>query len=451
MQTHPPLATTAVAALAVAVLVPAAPRPAAAGGFGVPEMGVRRTAMAAVIGRPDEPAAVFHNPAGLTLLPGVHVYASFGLALLSTEFRVQPWPDSDRFIDDPVDAEGYYPATRPTRAMGVIPMLVATAPVWRDRAFAALSLYVPNATGARFEPDGVTRYHLIDGYIISPLASLSGAYRVGPRLSVGGSLGLMNVRVRGQRKVFPIVNGMDVSQLVGSEPELTLDGSDWVPSWNLGVLAWPTPTLSVGATVIGRVDAQLQGPVKVVYGDDAAQPGDTLNARQSTALLLPWTFLAGANHDVHPHVELGAELRYYLYRQYDRQRTEINDIFLVSELETIKDYKDSWQLAGGVRVHDLPQAPGLELMLGVHYDETPAPARTVTLDQPTFSHWGLHSGLRYQVGRYRLGASYLHYWYLIPTITDSITSPPSNVKGDGVNNIFTVSIEATLGTPGATP
>ncbi|MGF2075660.1 hypothetical protein, partial [Enterococcus casseliflavus] len=85
-------------------------------------------------------------------------------------------------------------------------------------------------------------------------------------------------------------------------------------------------------------------------------------------LMLPWTFLAGANYDVTPNVEVGAELRYWLYRQYDRQYTQVENIFLVNELETIKDYNDSWQVSGGVRVHDLPQVPRLEAMLGTHYD-----------------------------------------------------------------------------------
>jgi long-subunit fatty acid transport protein len=97
-----------------------------------------------------------------------------------------------------------------------------------------------------------------------------------------------------------------------------------------------------------------------------------------------------------------------------------------------------------MRVHDLAAAKGLDLMLGGQYDKSPAPAKTVTLDQPSFSHWGLHSGARYSVGRYRLGASYIHYWYDIPTITNSITLPPSNVRGHGANNIFTLSLEATL-------
>ena len=97
-----------------------------------------------------------------------------------------------------------------------------------------------------------------------------------------------------------------------------------------------------------------------------------------------------------------------------------------------------------MRVHDLAAAPGLELMAGTQYDRSPAPSRTVALDQPSFTHWALHSGLRYQLGRYRLGASYIHYWYEVPTITDSITSPPSNVRGSGGNNIITGSLEVRL-------
>ncbi len=414
-----------------------------AGGFGIPEMGVRRTGMGAIVGRPDEPAAVFQNPAGLTLLPGVRLYASFGLAFVSTEFRLRPWDQSDRFLDAPVDADGYYPAQKPTRAVGAIPMLVATADLWRGRLFGALSLYVSNATGAQFARDAVTHYHLIDGYVVAPQASLSLAYKVGPRLAVGGSLGVINPRVHGKRFVFPIINGMDASVLVGSQPELTLDGSDWRPTWNLGVLAAPVAGLTLGASVTGRVDAQLQGPVVVQYSADAPRP-ERLEGTHATELMLPWTFLAGANYDVSPNVELGGELRYWLYRQYDRQYTAVNNIFLLTELETIKDYHDSWQVSGGARVHDLAQAPGVELMLGTHYDRTPAPARTVTLDQPTFSHVGLHSGLRWTRGRYRLAATYVHYWYDIPTIEDSITSPPSNITGDGTNNIFTLAFEATV-------
>lgn len=447
-------ATFGVCILASAVALAA---PAEAGGFGVPEYGARRTGMGAVIGRPDEPAAVFHNPAGLTLLPGLRLYTSMGLALLRTEFQLRPWERSDEVIDDiQPGTDGYYPAVRPSRAMAVIPMLVATYEAIPDRLFLAGSAYVTNATGAAFEDDDITRYHLIDGYVVSPLAQLSAAYKINDTWSVGAGAGLLNVRVHGRRYFYPIIDrdgdpatpGTDVRALTGTEPDLTLDGSDWKLSWNVGVLARPVEGLSLGAAVIARVDPMLEGDVTLVFGDDATNPGDRYDGKQKTGLVLPWTFHAGANYDVHPQVEIGVDFRYWLYRQYKEQRSQLEGLPLgISELVTPKNFHDAVQLSGGVRVHDLAAVPGLELMLGGHYDKTPAPPQTVTLDQPTFSHAAVRSGLRYSHGRYRLGATYLRQHFFIPEIDDSVTFPPSNFRGTGSNNIITLTFEATLDRP----
>ena len=415
-----------------------------AGGFGIPDIGVRRTAMGAVIGRPDEAAAIYHNPAGLILQRGWRFYLSAGLAVVRSEFQLQPWAESDRFLGTTAGADGYYATTRPRRAMGVIPMLAVTGEILPGKLVMGAALYVGNAQGAGFEREDVTRYHLIDGYVIAPQAVLAAAYRVHETLTLGASAGVLHLRIHGEREVFPIINGTDISNLAGTRPALVLDGSGWAPSWMIGAFGQPHPRLTWGATLTGRVDATMRGPVEITYSDDAPSPGDQLIGTQTTTQMLPWAFMAGANVDLTPQLELGGELRYWLYRQYKQQRTEVTGIFLVRELETIKNYRDSWQVSGGVRVHDLAAAPGLELMVGTHYDRTPAPSTTVTFDQPTFTHLGLHSGVRWSVGRYRVGASYLRYWYLIPTVTDSTTTPPSNFRGRGTNNIFTLSIEASL-------
>ncbi len=415
-----------------------------AGGFGIPEIGVRRTAMGSIVGRPDDPSAIYHNPAGLVLQRGWNVYVSMGLSLLDTEFRLAPWDQSDRFLNTTAADDGYYAPVKPSRAMGVIPMIAVTGTVIPDRLVLGAAVYVGNATGAAFGDDAVTRYHLIDGYIVAPQAVVSAAYRVHPTLTLGATVGVIHMRVHGKREVFPILNGMDVSAIVGTRAELELDGEAWAPTWIVAAFGQPHPRVTWGATITGRVDAKLEGPVQVTFSDDAGTPGDMLIGRQSTTQLLPWAFMAGGNVDLTDQLEIGSELRYWLYRQYERQHTDITGIALLRELDTTKNYDDSWELSGGVRVHDLGAVPRLELMLGTQYDKSPAPPQTVTLDQPSFSHWGLHSGVRYQAGRYRLGASYVHYWYDIPTITDSITGPPSNIRGTGTNNIFTVSIEAKL-------
>jgi len=415
-----------------------------AGGFGIPDIGVRRTAMGAVIGRPDEGAAIYHNPAGLVLRPGWNVYLSLGLAIVRTEFQLQPWPESDRFLGVSPGADGYYAPIRPRRAFGVIPMLAVTGEILPGKLVMGAAVYVGNAQGGSFNREDVTRYHLVDGYVIAPQAVLAASYKLHEALSIGGSFGVLNVRIHGEREVFPIVNGTDISSIAGTRPNLVLDGSGWAPSWMLGLFGRPHPRLTWGATLTGRVDATMEGPVEITYGEDAPSPGDKLIGTQRTKQLLPWAFMGGANFDLTPQIEIGAEYRHWLYRQYKTQRTEVTGIFLVRELVTTKNYNDSWQVSGGVRIHDLAAAPGLELMAGSHFDRTPAPSSTVTLDQPTFRHIGLHSGARYSVGRYRFGASYLRYWYLIPTVTDSTTSPPSNFRGDGANHIFTLSVEASL-------
>jgi long-subunit fatty acid transport protein len=414
-----------------------------AGGFGIPEIGVRRTAMAAVIGRPDELSALYHNPAGLVLADEWRVYVSGGLSLLGTEFELSPWERSDEFLGTTAESTGYYAPVKPSRAMGVIPMLAAGGRVW-NKLHAGAALFVGNATGAAFDDDAVTHYHLIDGYIVAPQFQVTAAYELRDDLALAVTAGVIHMRVHGRRYVFPIIDGNDISSLAGTKPELVLDGQAWAPTWSISAFGRPHPRVTWGAALIGRVDATLEGPIEITYGDDASQPGDMLVGTQTTEQLLPWTLQAGVNVDVTPNVEIGTELRYWLYRQYERQHTDVVGIFLVRELNTEKNYGDSWEVAGGVRVHDLAAAPALDLMAGFNWDKSPAPPRTVTLDQPSFTHWGVHSGARYTLGRYRVGASYIYYRYLIPTITDSITLPPSNVRGRGANNIMTVSLEASL-------
>ena len=436
------------ATLAVALSV----RAADAGGFGIPEIGVRRTAMASIIGRPDDASAIYHNPAGLVLQPGWQLYASFGLSLLGTEFELSPWDRSNEFLGATAGPDGYYARVKPSRAFGVIPMIAATAEVLPGKLVVGAAIYVGNATGAAFDDGAVTRYHLINGYVVAPQAVVSGAYRVTDTLSLGASVGVINLRVHGERNIFPVLMGLDVSGVIGTHADLVLDGSGWAPTWMIGAFGQPHPKVTWGATLTGRVDATLSGPIVITCKDGAScfslvtdDAGNfQLRGTQHTKQLLPWAFMAGANVDVTPNLEVGGEFRYWLYRQYDSQHTDIDDIRLLQMLDSPKHYHDSWEASGGVRVHGLAAAPQLELMAGTQYDHSPAPSETVTLDQPSFSHWGLHSGLRYRFGRYRVGASYIRYWYAVPTITDSQTDPPSNIRGSGGNNIFTASLEVRL-------
>lgn len=434
------------AALALAVLCAFPPR-SHAGGFANPEMGERRTGMAAVVGRPDDLSAVFHNPAGLTLRPGTHLYLSMGVVFMHTRLRLRPWPESDRFIKTPVDSEGYYPTVSPEHSVAPIPMIVASTSLFLEKLVGALSFYVPNAGGAFFAEDSIARYHLYESYMVAGVGGLTLAYEPLPWLSVGAGFSLVFVELYAHRKLFPILEGIDLSGLIGSRSDLEVWGSSIEPGFNLGVLVWPHRTLSIGLSFISRTDVELAGDVELTLGDDAPShvAGTTWSGTQSTGLLLPWTLLVGANWDVWRYVEVGAELRYYFLRQFENQLTEIDipEFAMLTELDSPKDFSDSWQVAAGVRVHSFVKS--LELMAGWHYDRSPAPSHTVSIESPFFHHTAIYTGARYSLGRFRLALTYIHYWYLQRRTEASVTNPPVNFVGSGQNNILSLTVDVSLG------
>ncbi len=423
--------------------ISASPRGAAASGGVVPEMGARKLGMGAIIGRPDDLSAIYHNPAGLVLSPGVNVYLNVGVALLDTEMQLRPWEDSDRYISDPVDAEGYYPPFSPSRAFGVIPMLVASTNLLSDKLVLALGFFVPNAVGAAFERDSVVRYHLVDSYYVTVSASLALAWRPLPWLAVGAAANLLYMRAHVERFFFPKFGATDLDIMFKGDSVLELGGEDISFSGTFGILLWPLPNVSFGAVLITRSNFELAGDATISFGPSTNREGG-LSGTGRTFMFLPWTVQFGINWDVTPWLELAGELRYYVYSQQKELRIEVEGIPLLTELVTPKDYHNSYHLGGGFMISP-PPLPGLELMVGYHYDYSPAPDSKVSVEQPTFSHHGLRLGARYQAhDLLRFSLTYVHYWY-VPRSTDrSSSTPPSNYRGSGENHIMSLNLELTF-------
>ena len=103
-----------------------------------------------------------------------------------------------------------------------------------------------------------------------------------------------------------------------------------------------------------------------------------------------------------------------------------------------KNYGNSWNWCTGLLYHVLPT---VELMVGYQMDFTPIPERTLSLDNPSRSQNGISMGVRWQVSeRVRLGGAYVHNWFELFDVQDSVTTPPTNGKGYGANNEFGIDI-----------
>jgi long-subunit fatty acid transport protein len=435
----------------VVLAVLAQPAAVQAQGFIIPELGSRVNGMGAAIGRPDDLSAIYHNPAALALLPGTQVAASFGATVLSTDVRLAPWPGSDKYLTEPVDSAGYYPREQP-RVFAPVPFLGISTKLWTDKVTAALGIYVPNAAGADFGRNAPSRYHIIDAYVFSAFFTLAVAYRPWPWLAVGVGGSAVYVRVNRRSLLYPVIDGNDYSMLLGSRTEVDLQGDDVRPAFSLGVQAWPHPTLSVGFMMLSRYDIALKGPLQLKPGDDSSSliqnPGFTEN-QQRTEIIAPWVFAFGANWDVTPWLEVGAEFRYYLNSQVESQITTITGgkvlkTLLPNGLITPKNLHDSFHTGGGFKVRPLRRVD-LDLMTGMHYESSSSPNKTVEVSAPSFNLYAYHLGARWRFHeRFRVGLFYAHYWYLERTTTDSIISPPTNFVGSGDAHMVTLVFEARI-------
>ncbi len=450
----------------------AAPGDAAAQGFIIPEIGARKNAMGAAVGRPDDLSAIYHNPAALTRLRGTHIGTSFGAAYLKTNIKLAPWGCggaglcSNDYIKDPISG-GYYPEQSPG-IFAPIPFLGASTNLWSEKIVGALGVYVPNAAGASFGADAPSRYHIIDAYLVSAYFTLAVAYQPLDWISFGVGASLAYIRIKRQSLLYPEIDGKNMSGIIGSDTGIEVAGDDLKPAFSLGVQVWPHRTVSVGLMFLTPPlpDVTIEGDLTLqpcLKDCKAGQPASQLlnnpkvsNNKHRTELGAPWVLAIGANWDITDWLELGAEFRYYINSHIDEQVTSItNDGVLKAllsegKLVTPKNLKNAFHTGAGVLVRP-PLPLDLEIMAGYHYETSNAPDNTVEVSAPSFDLLSVHIGARWRFDdrRYALTVAYSHYWYFERTTTQSLTTPPTNFQGSAFTNqatlVFEVAFDSALG------
>jgi len=413
------------------LLLLSASRPLLAGGFTNLDFGIRRMGMFAVTARPDDGTAIFHNPAGMTLLEGTQFYShlsifhsGLGLKLYDSEGLLQP---EDHEIS-------------PDISVGFIPFLGITTDWGVEGLRTGFAVYAPNAYGASLPGAEATRYHVLQALFVAARITAAGAYAITDRLSIGASVSLLPVYLTAQRMMNPLVLAdpdarfLPVSQTRGADARLEIEGLDFTWSWDLGVIFRPIDTLRIGVAFQAGSPVELEGDVVLKQAD-----GTRVKTRHTTKLTIPLTLRAGFNWEFAPGFELGADIYWWRYSVFQEQVTRLSQpVMGIGEFVDPKDYDDSWNWCVGLLYHVLPQ---LELMIGYQEDYTPIPSRTFTLENPSRDQRGISLGLRWQVSdRVRIGAAYVRNWFTPPQVQDSIGTPPSNGKGHGANDEWGIDV-----------
>jgi long-subunit fatty acid transport protein len=462
------------ALLAVALFC--APLRSQAGGFHISMIGMRRSAMTTVIAQPDDVTALFHNPAGLVDLPGLQIQLSMGLAFLDSSLKLQAL-DAGRFpaVNDPgcgqpgmspcqypIGADGYYRQVfKPTSYFGAIPFLGFSLNLGRYRPrlrglTISAALFAPGAFGASLPSTGPTSYYVTSALFVIGSAAIGVGYRINRYFAIGGNLSYNYMRL-GLSKNFSTVDALTpagqppgtlarLAQAAFGDLTLNFDGIDHGAGWTLGVLVNPTKWLAFGASYSGWTSPTFDGEARIgdTNGDSpsalrssAAAVGYKLPRRLHVSLVVPPNVQFGVNVTATDRVELGFDCRLWLYSLFKREvitpiygpNDKGTEPLTEAQLSEDKGYQTSYQLNLGVLFRPLGKRRSLELMAGVGFDKSPVPDRTFSLDNPALDQAYGSIGVRDLIRKHwRVGIAYMLAAQLPRDITNSQTSPPTNVR-----------------------
>src|SRR6185436_6545763 len=245
---------------AAAILLATWPATALAGGFYVPEIGGRAVGMAgAMTAEAADPRTIFHNPAGLTGLPGVQVQVSGDLVLPDVvSFR--------RPVQDPATGNtvSFASSSNQNRAAAV-PFLGAAFDL--GDLHAGFAAYVPFGATLRFPAAGAQRFVVTEVALRALYLGPAVAYRLTPRLSIGASVSYIHAALElRQRNALPFVTGDPEAT---PNPDPGVEGDTVIEThdpFSLGAtvgLQLRDERFTVGLSVMAPTTLELSGDVTV--------------------------------------------------------------------------------------------------------------------------------------------------------------------------------------------
>ena len=465
--------------LALCIALPAAT--AHAGGFTLTSFGGRRGGMLSNLGRPDELTALVHNPAGLADQPGVQLYLYGAPAFMDLELDMKAH-DAELYpeINWPVGSDGYYTqAIAPERSFGVLPYLGVSTDLGfisesARRVVLSVALYAPNFYGAYFPEGAPSAYNFVEGMFMVGAATVGAGWRINRFVSVGANISYHYMRLSMVQRMSvvdaltrpgeqPTFQSKTIQSMVG-DLRMDFSGEDHGVGWGLGVLVTPTSWLGIGVAYSGATSPKFEGDVDFrTVSDTASDPARLrelvgafsykLPRALTIEMVIPPSVSFGFMVDPLPWVEVGLDMRMWLYNLYEAQVITPHysdadpgkEVISAQDLTRDKLYSLSYQVTLGALLRPFDSVPGLELMVGVGYDQSPIPDETLTLDNPSLSQLKGTLGARWQIDpKWRVSLSYMLVVYMPRDITTSQTSPPTNVRGWGMSHSPALAVTCSL-------
>jgi long-chain fatty acid transport protein len=368
-----------------------APSASAAAGFAIFEQGARAMGFAgAFTAQASDPSAIFHNAAGIAFLAGRQAYVGGTLVAPTATFRgADPFPGSG--VAERSD-------------MGVlVPPAVYYTQQLSERLVVGAGFNTPFGLRTRWaSPDSFT------GRFVSEVAELKGfslnptvAYKLEDRLAVGVGLDVRLSSVALTRRV-PVINPFTQTVADAATARLA-SGTEMGLGFNLGILARPTDNLSVGASYRHKVKVNYSGSATFSAVPTGNPELDAMVAARlpagslplTTSIVFPAIASAGAAYTWNEWT-VEADVNWYQWSTFDRLLLLFETRGDLTEA-IVEDYANSWQYRVGVQ---RPLGRAWTVRGGYFFDQSPAPAASVSPLLPDSDRHGLALGASWKQGRW---------------------------------------------------
>jgi len=367
----------------------------------------------------SDPSAIFHNAAGLAFLKGTQISLGGTLITPSTDFTgSDPYPGSGRL--ETMDV-----GSTPIPAVYVSHQVSERFVVgvgWNTPFGLKTAWTSPETFTGRF----LSKSAELKGFSVNPTV----AYKLADRLAVGVGLDIRLTSVTLERNV-PVVNPFTLLVTDASDVRLQSDTATNF-GWDLGALAKPTEDLSFGISYRSKVKQDFSGTATFTAIPTGNAQLDGLVALQLPSGALP----AATSIDFPSILSIGAaykwkdwtlegDVDFYGWSSFaSLPVTIVNRSDLSSSV--VEDYADTHQYRVGLerQIDETWAVRG-----GYYYDESPAPAQSVSPLLPDATRQGFCLGGSWRQGHFKVDAA---GWYV--KFKDRSTE---GVERDGYNGTYT--------------
>jgi long-chain fatty acid transport protein len=386
-----------VRALTLALLLPTT---ALASGFAIPEqsaksLGMGGTGIAADVGA----AAVYYNPGALGWEEGIA--AELSGTLIVPSFRYEPL----RSIDGT-------PASARTQVF-VLPAVFAAFPVGPVRL--AVGAFSNFGLGLEWPASFDGRFEALSSNLQTFTLNATAAWKIHRHISSGAGFDLVRATVELSQRL----------NMIDAEGTLRLGGGTWGAGANAGVaLRFLDDRLTIGVTYRSAVSLGFEG-----RADFAVPPEFEATLRDQairTTIVLPHIIGLGVGFKVTPKLQLSLDGTYTTWSTIDAFRFDFEDDALDQELR--RDWVNTFnvRLGGQWEVVDK-----LTLRAGFGFDQSPAPAETLSPSLPDAHRLFGSVGVGYRLGNFSLDGGYL----LAGLLTRQSTEPAFPGRYSGLAHV----------------